>query len=494
MQSPLNLNDYIDILHRRKFLLIVPLVVGVGIAVLISLKMSPMYRSTTTILVERQKVSESYVKSTVVFDMKEKLRTLKAQIMSRTRLEKIIEEHGLYYYDAVMVPNKFINKLLFRFGIKKKPPTREDIVNRMRKDINIVTKGNDLFQVSYIGPEPDVVMRVANALASMFIEENLKVREQRAEGTSEFLIGELEKAKQELERREADVRAFKEEYVGALPGQLDANLRTLDRLQLELQTINDAIKSANDRKILLEEQLSGQSDESNPLVRQISPLERELIDLRNTLSSLRVTFKDNYPDVIIVKNRIKEVKKLLSNNNDRSDEDSKDGGLSVSIRNPQEQRLRAELHLINSEIKTRKDREIRIKRQIKEFERRVEETPANEQLLITLQRDYGIMQDNYKALLEKKLNAQLSENMEKRQKGEQFRMLDPANLPEKPYGGQRMKVRLIGLAIGGGIGFALIFLVEFLNPAFHKPEDFLEATDIPVFAAIPRFSEKSMKK
>lgn len=487
------LKDYVEIFYRRKWLFIFTFVPTVATAFLISFTLPPIYRSTTSILVERQKVPEAYVTSTVTSNMKEKLRTLKTQIMSRTRLEKIINDYDLYHYNVKALG--IIDEILFRFGVEKKPPTREEIVDRMRKDIDISVKGRDSFTVSYIGPEPELTMNITNALASMFIEENLRIVEELAEGTSEFLISALENAESVLERREEAVREFKEKFMGSLPEQLETNLRTLDRLQIQSQTLNDSLRTVRNRKIFLEEQLSvftAIDPVTNTIIGEIDPLELELKELQRKLSHLRSVFKESYPDVIIAQNRIKEVEKLLADR--KTSEGDKSDKPVTRLQSREETRLRGELKEINSEISSLRAKDLRNKRQIKEFETRVEKTPANEQKLTTLIRDYSVMRENYQSLLGKKLNAQLSENMEKRQKGERFRVLDSANLPEKPHGKRPFKMRLFGLGGGVGVGIGLIALVEFLNPAFRKPEDFIGLTDIPVFATIPMSSIKVTKK
>ena len=485
--------DYLEIFNRRKWLFLLTSVPIFATAILLSFTLPPVYQSTTSILVERQKVPEAYVRSTVTTDMSEKLKTLKTQIMSRTRLQKIIDEYGLYIYEEKKIG--LVDRILSGLGVEKKPPTKEEIVDRMRKNVKITVRGRDAFTVSYVGSDPEVTMRVTDALASMFIEENLKAREQRAEGTSEFLSNALEGAESQLEFREAAVREFKEQFMGALPEQLEANLRTLDRLQVQSQTLNDSLRTVRNRKIFLEEQLSvftAIDPETNTIIGETDPLELELKELRSKFSYLRSVFKESYPDVIIAQNRIKKVEKLLADR--KTSKGDKSDKPATRLQSPEETRLRGELQVINNEINSLQAKDLRNKRQIKEFEIRVEETPANEQKLTTLIRDYSIMRENYQSLLEKKLNAQLSENMEKRQKGEQFRILDSANLPEKPLGKSKLTMRAFGAAAGFGVGCGLIVLVEFFNPAFRKPEDFIDLTDVPVFATIPQFSRKELNR
>ncbi len=486
-----NINDYIEILKRRKWLLIAPTLICLVIAIVVALAMPSQYRSTTMIIIEGQQVPEAYVKSTDKTPLNSRLSTLTQQIMSRTRLEKIAEDFNLYEDSG--------SGLLHRLGLRKSTgtvePGMESIITKMRKNIRIdIIEGGrsnsggnnpDAFSISYTGTNPEIIMQMTNTLASLFIEENLKVREEYAEGTSEFLISELNKAKGELERQEQALRRFKELHMGALPEQLDANLRTLDRLQLELQSARGSLKNAVERRSFLEGQRGiitggGRGQTTS------SALQTELLRLNNKLAGLLSTYKESYPDVIMVRNRIKELETQLQENQalEAIGEEkiiSQDLGATDPMISP-------ELNATIATIGALTAKEAKIIEQIQRYEARVENTPANEQQMSDIRRDYDISLDNYKSLLEKKLNARLAENLEKRQKGERFRIIDPANLPEKPYKPDRRKITLMGLIAGIGIGIGLIYLFEFFNPAFRKPEDFQGIIDSPILTTIPHFT------
>lgn len=499
--------EYIEILYRRKWFLIVPAILGTIIGGFIAYTLPSYYRSTTLILVEEQKVPQKYVMPADMTPIEQRLSTLRQQVMSRTKLEQIIEDFGLYQDGESS--NSLINflnniELFKRLGLFQKiKATKEEIIERMREDIEVEVigrrrGGGDAFSISYIGKDPFITMQVTNALASLFIEENLKIREQYAEGTSEFLAGELERARKELEKQETALRRFKETHLGSLPEQLDANLRTLDRLQLELQSVQDAIRNAEERKLFLEEQirmerqaiLSTTAVTPAPVV-VTDPLVEELERLKGELTHLLSIYKENYPDVVITRNRIKEIEKELANRKKipEGEEESSDSEPDARHSN-----FYADLMAVKSRIENLKRREKEIREQIKVYEKRVEDTPANEQKLTALKRDYDISLQNYKNLLEKKLNAELAESMEKRQKGRKFRVLDPANFPEKPYKPNRVMITLLGTIGGGGLGMGLIFLLDFLNPAFRKSEDFNGVIVYPVLSTIPDFSKGALKK
>ncbi|MBI5238064.1 MAG: hypothetical protein HY887_06540, partial [Deltaproteobacteria bacterium] len=425
---------------RRKRVVIASLVSCTVIGAVLAFVLPPVYRSTTLILVEQQQVPESYVAATVKTPFGQRLNTIRQQIMSRTRLERIINDFHLYRGADEGAFSSI--KGLFK-GAAKEPRSLEGALERMAQDIEVKVTGEkkaeDAFSITYSGKDPYITMQVTNTLAALFIEENLKAREQYVEGTTDFLANELEKAKKDLEAQERDVRSFKEKYMGGLPQQLEANLRTLDRLQMEMQAAALEIKNAQDKKTLLEQQ-SGQALQASTGL-PVSKLAVELERLQNELASLQTIYKENYPDVVTAKMRIKEIKESLAkgaagdSENNQPPLSAASGSLDANN----------SILAVNSQIDALRKREAEIRKQIEIYQRRVEDTPANEQRLADIRRDYDISLKNYQALLEKKLNARLAENLEKREKGERFMVIDSANLPERPYKPNRPLVVFFGL-------------------------------------------------
>ena len=478
--------DYWHMILRRKWLVLAiffACVVGGGILCVV---WPESYRSSTMILVESQKIPEDYVKALIGPSIEERLNSIQQQVMSRTLLTQMIQAFDLYP-DAV------------------RQDGFEAVVERLRKDIRVSTSvthsargGVDAFSISFAHRDPQLAMKVTAKLASQFIDENLRSREQLVEGASEFIEQELGMAKERLESQESAISLFKTKHMGELPEQMQANLSTLDRLSLQHGTTVDAIQRASDRLSLIEKAFkeyealgpttAGTVQGPGGVVVMDSPLLR-LKELEKTLTTLSSEYKDNYPDIVALKREIQSLKAQLgktvtevSEFDNATTSTKETRPIDAYLRELGRQREEAKL-----EIASMKERRLRVKEQMKEYEARVEKAPARDQELMLLERDYGNLKENYRTLLDKKLNARLSGNLEKRQKGEQFRIMDPANLPQKLEAPDRLKIMLLSLVLGCGLGVGSIVALESLRQVFRKADDVESLLQLRVLASIPNF-------
>jgi polysaccharide biosynthesis transport protein len=478
--ATLTLVDYYNIAVRRKWLILGIILFALGAAWILCLVLPKSYLSSTLILVENQKIPEDYVKAIVGGSIEERLTLIQQQVMSRTLLSHVIDEFKLYQDD------------IRREGL-------ETAIEDMRQHTKVETVGTtgakgksvEAFSISFTHENPITAMKVTARLASQFIEENLKVREQLVEGVSTFLEQELNLAKARLETQEQAISQFKAKQMGILPQQMEANLRALDRLQADMTSATEMFHSLTERLGMIEKSIKEYevTGTTNPSVAVShggpDPLVLRLRELKRNLATLSAEYKETYPDLPQVRQEIEKIKTQLAEKYGETDQEADSDTTKTFDPYVQElikQRNEAKLHLA-----TLKERRLRLAAQLKEYERRVEQTPAREQELMILLRDYENMQKNYQSLLDKKLNARVAENLERRQKGEQFRILDPANLPEKPAKPDRLLIMLYGLAVGGGLGFGAAMLVEQFSPTFRRPEDTEILLDLPVLTAIPAF-------
>jgi polysaccharide biosynthesis transport protein len=482
--------DYWEILSRRRWYVTVPFVLSVVISVVLCFVLPKTYKSTTLIMVEQQKVPEAYVKSTVSSGIDEQLGNIKNQITRRSLLQSLIDDLGLYKNaERKMTPDEFVDKIRDNIDVK---------VEKGKKLINA-------FSISYEGSDPHAVMLVTNKLASLVIEENLKSREEFIEGTSDFLDNELNEIKVQLEAQENKIRQFKQHYMGELPEQTTANLRTLDRLQLEQQTIGEALSKAKERRAFLLEvdstSVPSASKDAAANRLQIMTPAQKLVQMQSQLADLKTRFTDKYPDVIRLNNEIAELeKKLKSDGTEVMNSGSGTGNgqeqkkVPVAADGIQLNDLKGQYDQTNLEIRRLEERQKQIAEQMKSYEGRVENAPLREQQMLELMRDYESTKQHYQSLLDKKLNAQIAENLEKRQKGEQFRILDPATLPTKPYKPDPFRIVLMGLAVGLFSGGGAGYLREVMDKSFKKAEEVESVLRLSVLASIPNLKESIKRK
>lgn len=491
--------EYWGIILRKKWAVIACILAGIVVGALLCWILPKSYRSSTEILIENQKIPDEYVKGIGRGNLEERLMLIQEQVMSRAFLSPILEEFKLY------------EGLVRREGL-------ESAIDKLRNAIKVDTVGTpgpsgqkkraiEAITISFADEDPMTAMKVTAKLASLFIEENLKDREQLVTGVSVFLEQELQEAKKALEAQEQAISEYKTKYVGLLPEQIETNLRTLDRLQMELNGANDSLHSRTDkvnsldrsineyqmsiatRGIALEDPKVGRKD--------VDPLLVRLQQLEQKLTTLRAEWKETYPDISDTKQEIASVKEQLSEKYGASFVDQGGGTVnqeseSVIRKEPLPdlylRELKAQRNDLVTEISSLNSRRERLLQLIKETERRVEQTPAREQELSILVRDYENRQKNYQTLLEKQLNAHVAVNLEKRQKGEQFRILDPANLPEKLESPNRPVIMAFGLLGGCGMGIALVFGLDQFTPTFRRREEVELLPGVRVLATVPWFA------
>jgi polysaccharide chain length determinant protein (PEP-CTERM system associated) len=373
---------------------------------------------------------------------------------------------------------------------------------------------------------------VTNKLASLFIEENLKMREQQAQGTSEFLAIELDFTKVQLEQQEKNLTEFKRKFMGELPEQRDANLRVLDQLQLQSQRINDSLKGALDRRVIIQKQLSDfellassanqaqrSAEElltgipsSSPTARAKNPYETQLEQMKNYLVELQAKYTDKHPDISITRKKIADLEvkraefdaaaKAEAEKEEQEKPATKDGlpaktppgkrELKMDPRlTPRYKEIENQLIAVDMEIGRLKQEDATVKTQISQYRERIENTPGREQAMALLTRDYNNTRESYSSLLKKSQDAQQAENLERRQKGEQFKIIDPARIPEKPYKPDIPKILLIGLVLSLGAGVAAVFFREQMDRSFRDAEDLHVTFGLKVLANIPRIDTKT---
>ena len=445
---------------RRKFL---ALLIFTGIlagALTVAASLPSFYRSAATILVQRQQVAETFVRSSVTGEMDARLQTISQEILSRARLEALVERFNLY-------PD-----------LRRRPGFREAAVEQARRDIQVELKGVEAtggrsatiaFAVSFRGRDPDTVAQVANALASFYVEQNLKLREQQASDTTQFLKVQLDETRRRLDAEEERIGDFKRRHVGELPEQVAVNQATLQRLNAQLTLNNDRqLRVIERRAALAGAEPAGGTDSPDPAVR--------LARLRLELARLQGLYSDKYPDVIRVKAEIAAIEQQLA-----------DAGASAPAA-PAAAERPTHLSGVDAELSALKTEEQGLRRAIAAAERRVETAPEREQELQEMSRDYRATKELYDSLVKRYQDAQVAQDMERSRSGTEFRLLDPAIPPREPSAPNRIRLAFLAALFSLGAAAAAVVLAEHLDTSFHTVDDLRTFTPIPVLATIPRIA------
>ncbi len=497
-QIPVKPDQILEILIRRKWFIIIPLCISLTIGLFHTLTTEKTYEASTLILVQPQRVPTNYIRSVVTSTISQRISTISQQILSRSNLEKIIDQFGLFENAEGMYLEDKIYSMRKRVQVK---------IERTRRS------GAEAFSIVFTGSEPQRVMRVANTLASFFMDENLKVREAQAIGTSEFLDSELEKTRNRLEEREKQLADYRKKYLGGLPDELETNLRTLDRLQLEINGQRELLRETKNSINILETRIArvkeNNSQESD-LGFQKSGLEngdgvapeqsenQQKLELaEKQLETLLLTYTEKHPDVLKLK---KAIEKLETTNQEEEKTDQEEVVEEKTQKVAESLNTNSEILQKELQVRQMKDEFNRIQsdiskmeQQMKVYQKRVEDTPKREIEMQSLQRDYSNIQNVFNSLLDRKLEAELSVNMEKKQKGEQFRILDHARLPEKPISPDVKKLFLLSVVSGLGLAAGIIFLLEFFDTSIRREEQIEKELGLKILAAVPTIKRANDK-
>lgn len=483
-ESPSEIPDIqqvLGIVRRRRWHFLLPFFAGWLLVWGISWFLPSLYRSGTLILVEQPSVPEKFVVSNIDSDNQRQLDSITQQILSRTRLLQIIDRLDLYANDR-----------------KRKNP--DDIVDEMRKDIEIeLSHGDDkklsAFNIYYQSRDPRLAQQATNELANLFITENLELRQERSESTTRFLQDQLDQARQKLAEQEARVREFKDKHIGELPSQTQSNLQILGGLQTQLQAQEDSLNRAKQQNTYLESLLNqyrtlehGKSSDAGPV--GLAAIDKELDRLRTQLADLSSHYTDKHPDVRKTKDQIARTEKMR----ERVIAEMNSGGGSTASVSPSVAmdpksapilELESQLNANRTEISNRQAEIKDLQSKVYEYQSRLNRAPVMEQQFADITRDYDQSKANYDSLLAKKNQSEMATDLEKTQQGEHFKMLDPPNLPVKPYKPNRLQLCGLGIIAGIFLGGLAAVGSEMMGGKVHTERDIKKIVPFEIFAEIP---------
>jgi polysaccharide chain length determinant protein (PEP-CTERM system associated) len=468
----LSLEDYGAILKRRAWLIAIPAIILPIITYGMSHLVQPRYVSQTLVLVEQQKVPDNYVKPVVTEDLSGRLASMREQILSRSRLQPIIERFNLYGTTKMSMDDR-IDAVRKNIGIK---PIQSDISR---------TGGLPGFFVSYQASEARTAQLVCGEVTSLFISENQNDRTASAEGTTSFLQAQLADAKRNLDEQDAKLARFQEQNAGRLPGEEGTNMNMLTSLNTQLDAATQALARLEQDKsyeeaMLAQQTAASSSSSSGGIAPQAQ--QSQLEQLQAQEADLTSRYTEDYPDVVAVRRKIKELRDQMakapapaapttSSAPNRTD--------SISV-----QQLRAQLRAVEQGIAQKKRDQAQVQAQIRGYQGRIQSTPAVQEQFKNITRDYQTAQQFYDDLLNKMNQSKMATDLEKRQQGEQFRIMDEPNLPEAPTFPNRLVFAAGGLVGGLALGILLSAFLEYRDTAVRSERDIWAFTRLPTLAVL----------
>jgi polysaccharide chain length determinant protein (PEP-CTERM system associated) len=474
--------DILRLAWYHKWLIVAGVLIFASAAAVVARRMPNQYRSETLILVIPQRIPDSYVRSTVTMRIEERLRSLSQEIFSRTRLETVITEFDLYPELRAARP-------------------METVVEHMRTKIQVDTVRDDAFKITYIAGAPRTAMIVTDRLASMFIDENTKDRSVGAENINQFLESQLDDSRQQLIAHEKKLEEFRRRYAGELPSQLQSNLQVIQGMQTQIQSVAESINKDRDRRLVLEKSIAdslstdpadalpidllGGSRATGTAPRAIDQLEQA----RNELREMELRLRPEHPDVGAKKRLIAELERKAQQEQDAAPAGGGQTARPMSAgqlaREARSRQFQAEIEKLDRQIASKEGEVARLRQSVSDYQRRVEAVPGHESELTDLMRDYDTLRNTYTSLLAKKEESKISANLERQQVSEQFKILDPARLPQKPFSPDRIKITLAGAGFGLMLGIVLGAFLEYRDTSLRSEDEILRTLVLPVLAAIP---------
>ncbi len=489
LQQRQQLRKYLDLISYHWKLIFFCFLLGLTIGLVMYLKMPKLYRSSALLNYEPQAVQFG-PKEREGRNLKKTVSTLRDLVLSRNNLEQIIKQFDLYPEERNRLPI-------------------EDVILIMRQNIKIALSSGhaDTFSVAFIGKDQAKVQKVTNALASKFIEENLKFREERATATSEYTSDELKRAKDILDQKEQVMRDYKLRYYNELPDQQQSNIARLNALHTQYQSLQNSIQDLERTKIMAQEQLAlrkrlsrlilldtrkkGEEGESviSPTRPSVPDNFARLHQLKQYLATLQTKYTGRHPEIRRTKKLIAQLEKQLAGQEqpltvgkveEKNARPSLDKNQDLVA-----QRLSLQIKEIDMNIKELKDQQKTVQKEIEKYKKWIAAAPVREAEWSKLTRDYAQLKGHYEKLVQTNLRAEAVQHLERKQKGSKFAVVDPARFPDQPYRPVFAQVMLLAAGLGLGIGVAMAFLMDFIDTSFRDTFDLEQYLGLRVASTVP---------
>jgi uncharacterized protein involved in exopolysaccharide biosynthesis len=542
-KANVNLGEHLQTLRRRRRPLLLAIGAGLGVTLLVAFLWPPTYRSSAVILIEQQEIPQDLVRSTITSYADQRVQVISQRVMTTANLLDIIHRYKLYPREQKTEP-------------------REVLIEHMRDDIgmnmisaNVIdprsghpTQATIAFSVSYDSRSPDLALKVANELTTLYLNENLTSRKQLTRDTASFLSSEADRLNAEIADLEKRLAAFKKSHVDNLPELAQLNFQLIDRTEQELRDTETRIRSLDDQTTYLKAQLA----QINPTSQLFSATGERILSaadrlkaLRTQLASLSALYAPDHPDVVRTKReieglerevqspqpvndvarRLEDARGELAAARQRYSADHPDvvrlertvAGLEETLRsapqaaaaagpadqggrvdvdppdNPAYIQIRAQLESAENERQSLDGKRTELKANLAVFDRKLAQSPEVEREYRALSRDYENARAKYQDVRAKQMEAELAQNLESDRKGERFTLIEPPLPPEKPTSPNRALILVLGALLAVGAGFATVAVLENLDTTIRGRKDLTELLDTPPLAVIPRIQTLAQK-
>ncbi len=490
----LTMDDYLAMLRRRLKVILIPALVAplTGFLVSYAPLFPPKFTSQSTVLVEGQKVPDTYVTPVITSDFAQRVQSLSQKIVSPSILRPVIHSLDLVKLEE---EGKLISQIQQHIQVEPVITSMSTAVAgspgakaRRGSASNEPVPG---FNLIYTDSDPVRSQRICNALTSLMVDENLKSRSEVAASTNEFLSRQLDDAKRTVDEQDAKLAAFKKQYMGQLPTDVDNNMRMLISLNSQLDATTQTLARAQQDKTYTESMLAQQLAAWKSSLSSTNPqtLQQQLTQLQGQLMQLQARYTDDYPDVIKAKADIAEVEKKLKEVSKAAAAPTSGDNANASSEPPEVRQLRLQIHQYQGVIEQATLDQKRLQSAINVYQSRTAMSPTIEEQYKELTRDNDTAQAFYKDLLAKKSSAGLGLGMENAQEGEQMHIAVTAELPDAPTFPNRPILAAGGLGVGLALGALIAMVLEFSDKSIRTERDAAAIMDLPLLISVPWLGE-----
>ncbi len=472
--------DYVSVVRRRKWWFIAPLAACVVGGALLLLLLPWKYESEAEIGIAAPTLSPELLRGVSSLDKEERERAVSQQLLSRTVLERVVREERLNPDRPVEESAAWLRSVVEK-NITVPQPIGRNADN---------TKGIDSFRLGYVDSTPERAQRIANRLAYVFVEENSKTRTEQASNTSEVLSQQVKASQERLAKLQEQLRTKKEAFMGRLPDQMNANIQMVNGLRQQLESVSTQLRGEQDRLSMVESQLDamrqgiGSAVITSAGAAELQDIQKRITALQQELTQARALgYTDKHPEILRIQSELGEARQALAAARKQAP-----GGQDALAADPTYRQKLQERDASRLRIRTLQAAESQARAQIAQYQNRVESAPMVEQELSSLQQEYDLEKARYGDLTGKYQSALMAEDLARKQGGERFSVLYPANLPDKPISPNIPKVMLMALALGLALGAAGVVGREFLDRSVHDAGALQDEFEIPVLGEIPRIA------